>query len=114
MAFSDNSVRKSLIPSYLYTGRSSNLTTLDHHDKMDSSSQPSVFPSSSTKNFLVAAPKEGSGSSSGSGYKVEMYTPAFYAASAVGGILSCGPTHTAVTPLDIVKCNMQVLPYTTA
>jgi solute carrier family 25 phosphate transporter 3 len=27
-----------------------------------------------------------------------------------GGILSCGLTHAAVTPLDVVKCNMQVMP----
>jgi len=26
----------------------------------------------------------------------------------VGGILSCGITHTLVCPLDIVKCRMQV------
>lgn len=57
------------------------------------------------KNLLIAAPKEGSG------YKVEMYSPAFYAASTIGGILSCGLTHTAVTPLDLVKCNMQVYIY---
>ncbi|KAG9339978.1 hypothetical protein JZ751_022293 [Albula glossodonta] len=25
-----------------------------------------------------------------------------------GGILSCGTTHTAVVPLDLVKCRMQV------
>jgi len=28
----------------------------------------------------------------------------------IGGILSCGLTHTAVVPLDIVKCKMQVYP----
>jgi len=28
----------------------------------------------------------------------------------IGGILSCGLTHTAVVPLDIVKCKMQVFP----
>jgi solute carrier family 25 phosphate transporter 3 len=28
----------------------------------------------------------------------------------VGGILSCGLTHTAITPLDVTKCNMQVNP----
>ncbi|KAH9791653.1 mitochondrial phosphate transporter [Citrus sinensis] len=39
-----------------------------------------------------------------------MYSPAFYAACTVGGILSCGLTHTAVTPLDLVKCNMQIDP----
>lgn len=28
----------------------------------------------------------------------------------VGGALACGVTHTVVTPLDIVKCNMQANP----
>eukprot|EP01004_Peranema_trichophorum_P005836 NODE_4680_length_1131_cov_50.397817_g4152_i0.p1 GENE.NODE_4680_length_1131_cov_50.397817_g4152_i0~~NODE_4680_length_1131_cov_50.397817_g4152_i0.p1 ORF type:complete len:343 (-),score=57.59 NODE_4680_length_1131_cov_50.397817_g4152_i0:103-999(-) len=28
----------------------------------------------------------------------------------IGGVLSCGLTHTAVCPLDVVKCNMQVSP----
>ncbi|EMS56735.1 hypothetical protein TRIUR3_26345 [Triticum urartu] len=36
-----------------------------------------------------------------------MYSPAFYAACTAGGIASCGLTHMAVTPLDLVKCNMQ-------
>ena len=31
-------------------------------------------------------------------------------ACALGGVLSCGLTHTAVTPLDVVKCNMQIDP----
>jgi len=34
----------------------------------------------------------------------------YYAKCMVGGILSCGLTHTAVVPLDIVKCKMQVFP----
>ena len=32
----------------------------------------------------------------------------FYVACSLGGIVACGATHTAVTPLDVVKCNMQV------
>jgi hypothetical protein len=40
--------------------------------------------------------------------KIPLYTGEFYAYCAAGGILSCGITHTGVTPLDIVKCNMQV------
>lgn len=28
----------------------------------------------------------------------------------LGGILSCGITHTMVTPLDLVKCRIQVNP----
>ena len=31
-------------------------------------------------------------------------------ACTLGGVLSCGLTHTAVTPLDVVKCNMQIDP----
>eukprot|EP00898_Chlorokybus_atmophyticus_P000439 jgi/Chlat1/1396/Chrsp12S01973 len=42
--------------------------------------------------------------------KIQMYSPAYYAACTAGGILSCGLTHTAVTPLDVVKCNMQTDP----
>jgi solute carrier family 25 phosphate transporter 3 len=34
----------------------------------------------------------------------------YYAQCMLGGILSCGLTHTAVVPLDVVKCKMQVFP----
>ncbi|XP_069765850.1 solute carrier family 25 member 3-like isoform X2 [Narcine bancroftii] len=34
----------------------------------------------------------------------------FYALCGFGGILSCGLTHTAVVPLDLVKCRIQVDP----
>ncbi|XP_071488077.1 solute carrier family 25 member 3-like [Diadema antillarum] len=34
----------------------------------------------------------------------------FYALCGFGGILSCGITHTAVVPLDLVKCRIQVDP----
>lgn len=35
---------------------------------------------------------------------------AYYLKCALGGVLSCGPTHTALTPLDVAKCNMQTDP----
>merc|ERR1712216_361237 len=38
--------------------------------------------------------------------KIEMHSAGFYQACTIGGILSCGLTHLAVTPLDVVKCNM--------
>merc|ERR1719502_127175 len=41
---------------------------------------------------------------------IVLFSPAYYAACAVGGVLSCGGTHTLVTPLDVVKCNMQTDP----
>jgi solute carrier family 25 phosphate transporter 3 len=38
----------------------------------------------------------------------EIGSPKYYALCAFGGLLSCGITHTAVTPLDLVKCRLQV------
>ena len=40
--------------------------------------------------------------------KIALYTQEFYVACAAGGALSCGLTHTLVTPLDLVKCRRQV------
>jgi len=34
----------------------------------------------------------------------------YYGKCMIAGILSCGLTHTIITPLDVVKCNMQVNP----
>lgn len=34
----------------------------------------------------------------------------FYIACSLGGIVACGLTHTMVTPLDVVKCNLQTDP----
>ncbi|KAF2452670.1 mitochondrial phosphate carrier protein-like protein [Lineolata rhizophorae] len=40
--------------------------------------------------------------------KIEMYSFKYFAACTFGGLLACGLTHTAVTPLDLVKCRRQV------
>lgn len=39
--------------------------------------------------------------------KIELYSGKFYAACGIGGLLSCGLTHSFITPLDLVKCRMQ-------
>jgi len=39
---------------------------------------------------------------------IELYSPKYYAACTFGGLMACGLTHTAVTPLDLVKCRRQV------
>ncbi|KAI3941283.1 hypothetical protein MKW92_019248 [Papaver armeniacum] len=107
MAFSDNS-RQSLIPNFLYstssTTKSVGLEKLLNGNRTfpSSSTSSSSIASSSSSSFVVAAPNEPG--------KIEMYSPAFYAACTAGGILSCGLTHMAVTPLDLVKCNMQIDP----
>jgi len=43
-------------------------------------------------------------------YSCEPGTLKFYGYCAFGGALSCGLTHTAVVPLDLVKCRIQVDP----
>jgi len=40
--------------------------------------------------------------------KIELYSGKYFLACGFGGIIACGPTHTAVTPLDLVKCRRQV------
>ncbi|XP_013628017.1 PREDICTED: mitochondrial phosphate carrier protein 3, mitochondrial [Brassica oleracea var. oleracea] len=113
-----DSPKHSLIPSFLYSSSSSPRSLL--LDQVLNSNSNAAFASSnlekspspspaktttmvSRKNFLIASPTE-------PGKGIEMYSPAFYAACTVGGILSCGLTHMTVTPLDLVKCNMQIDP----
>ncbi|KAK6457231.1 mitochondrial phosphate carrier protein 2 [Scheffersomyces xylosifermentans] len=40
--------------------------------------------------------------------KIELFSRDYYIACTIGGIIACGPTHSAVTPLDLVKCRRQV------
>lgn len=42
--------------------------------------------------------------------QVEFGSLKYYALCGYGGILSCGITHTALTPLDMVKCRIQTNP----
>ncbi|CAM6085903.1 unnamed protein product [Calypogeia fissa] len=57
------------------------------------------------KSTMIYSPKEPS-----AGAAIQMYSGQFYAACAFGGVLACGLTHAAMTPLDVVKCNMQIDP----
>lgn len=36
------------------------------------------------------------------------FSPGYYGICTVGGMLSAGTTHLAITPLDVLKVNMQV------
>ncbi|EGW32802.1 uncharacterized protein SPAPADRAFT_60147 [Spathaspora passalidarum NRRL Y-27907] len=62
----------------------------------------------------IAEKSTGGSGSSGSAnppHKIQLFTPEYYAACTLGGITACGPTHAAVTPLDLVKCRRQVDPH---
>nr|CAD1830650.1 unnamed protein product [Ananas comosus var. bracteatus] len=41
---------------------------------------------------------------------MRVFSPEYYALCGVGGMLSAGTTHLAITPLDVLKVNMQVNP----
>jgi len=43
-------------------------------------------------------------------YSSEVHDASYYAKCMVGGIFSCGLTHAAITPMDVVKCRMQTNP----
>lgn len=38
--------------------------------------------------------------------KIELYSAKYYAACTLGGIVACGLTHAAVTPLDLVPLSL--------
>ncbi|CAD6249356.1 unnamed protein product [Miscanthus lutarioriparius] len=100
MALSDRS-RESLLPSFLYSSSARSFAATGAAARLPvSSPAPAAAGAGGRVPFSIQAPNE----------KIEMYSPAFYAACTAGGIASCGLTHTAVTPLDLVKCNMQIDP----
>ncbi|KAE8705066.1 Mitochondrial phosphate carrier protein 3 [Hibiscus syriacus] len=114
MAAISDSSKQSLLPTFLYSSSPSSFSLdrfLNSNSPVFSASSstkldaPAVSssPSIKTRSFMIASPNE-------PGKKIEMYSPQFYAACTAGGILSCGLTHMAVTPLDLVKCNMQIDP----
>lgn len=45
--------------------------------------------------------------------KIELYSGNYFAACTLGGIIACGPTHTMVTPLDLVRIHIAAPPATT-
>ncbi|CEJ81711.1 Putative Mitochondrial phosphate carrier protein 2 [[Torrubiella] hemipterigena] len=73
--------------------------------------RPELFPAFSViddaQKKVVNAVGANKPASSG---KMELYTPTYYAACTFGGLLACGLTHAAVTPLDLVKTRRQVDP----
>lgn len=93
MVFPETPSRLPWIPAFLYETPASQIK------RTQSPSPPSA--AASKPSFMIPAPSE---------TKIPLFSPAYYAACTAGGIFSCGVTHMAVTPLDLVKCNMQINP----
>ncbi|XP_067934795.1 solute carrier family 25 member 3-like [Watersipora subatra] len=75
------------------------IDTLKRNSDLSAQCQPVNQPSS---RVISAAASEDVSCEFGSGK--------YYGYCAFGGLLSCGLTHTAVVPLDLVKCRIQVDP----
>jgi len=66
--------------------------------------------SCSSGDVAVQQPKRSMMAATDGGYSCEFGSMTYYAYCGFGGVLSCGITHTAVVPLDLVKCRIQVDP----
>ncbi|KAK3693571.1 mitochondrial carrier domain-containing protein [Podospora appendiculata] len=69
----------------------------------DTKNKAKRLSAEATKEFEAASQK-----AQASAGKIELYSAKYYAACTVGGLMACGLTHTAVTPLDLVKTRRQV------
>jgi len=69
----------------------------------DAKNKANALGAEATKEFEKASAK----AQAKTGH-IELYSAQYYAACTFGGLLACGLTHTAVTPLDLVKCRRQV------
>lgn len=103
MALSESS-RNALIPSFLYAAPAA-ASPFAAAAAASVGGRTVAAPSAAA---VAARPAIWARAPSEPGRGIEMYSPAFYAACTAGGVASCGLTHMTVTPLDLVKCNMQV------
>lgn len=101
---------RDLVPSFLYGAGASEPAVPSAAAVCAASTASSTTPllSSSSSSMLLQQRRTPVAFSSAE--KIELYSPKYYGVCAVGGALCCGLTHTAVTPLDVVKCNMQTNP----
>ncbi|KAK4105398.1 mitochondrial carrier [Parathielavia hyrcaniae] len=69
----------------------------------DAKNKAQKLSAEATKEFEAASQK-----AQAKAGKMELYSGKYYAACTFGGMMACGLTHTAVTPLDLVKTRRQV------
>jgi len=65
------------------------------------SGKPGGGSNKSSNPFSFMAPSE----------PIKLYSLRYFEYCAIGGTFACGLTHMAVTPLDLVKCNVQANPH---
>ena len=68
----------------------------------------SPVPAASAEKATTSSGRSLSAASAKDDYSCEFGSTKYFALCGLGGVLSCGLTHTMVTPLDLVKCRLQV------
>merc|ERR1719336_3471382 len=75
---------------------------------MDPSNMSKVFANPLSPDSSCPSGQRTLSAAAGEQYSCEFGSNKYYALCGLGGVLSCGLTHTLVTPLDLVKCRLQV------
>ncbi|ANB13359.1 Pic2p [Sugiyamaella lignohabitans] len=96
---SASALKASFDPNGVHQKASSKYWISSPSDKAAELSKAAQTELSKASQAIAAAPKG-----------IQLYSTEYYLACTLGGILACGPTHAAVTPLDLVKCRLQVNP----
>ncbi|XP_024389116.1 mitochondrial phosphate carrier protein 3, mitochondrial [Physcomitrium patens] len=114
--------RTSMVPEFLYStktarsGISASKSLFQALTAEASSHAAPAYTASSLFKQVAGAARTPAGVASplmvpsASERKIVMFSGEYYRACAVGGMLCCGLTHMGVTPIDVVKCNMQIAP----
>lgn len=79
----------------------------DNISMANKNDQPSTTPGLVS---ALVAPRKIAAAAVAEGESCEFGSAHYFVLCGLGGILSCGITHTMVTPLDLVKCRIQVDP----
>merc|ERR1711963_962328 len=91
--------RQIIMSSSLFSAWKNNAFSSPFHASCDNGEPTKPLAVNSTRTIAAASSEQ---------YSCEFGTAKYYGLCAFGGLLSCGLTHTAVVPLDLVKCRIQV------
>ncbi|XP_066344215.1 mitochondrial phosphate carrier protein 3, mitochondrial-like [Miscanthus floridulus] len=97
MAVSESS-RNALLPSFLYAAQA----TASHFAAVAASVGGQTVAAPPAAVAVAARPASWARAPSEPARRIEMYSPAFYAACTADGVASSGLTHMTFTPLDLI------------
>lgn len=99
-----------MFSSFFEVARNSPFRTPFTRVQCDNGQVALTTPAPSFKDPAPVVGREIAAAATPSGDSCEFGSNKYFALCGIGGILSCGTTHTFVVPLDLVKCRLQVNP----